>query len=497
MTHQKAPTAQRFPEIDADTAYRLIIGGELVPAEGGATFRCVDPYDDVEWGYVAEASAGDVDRAVRSAHEAFPGWRDAHPRVRCQILSRWGELIAANLDRIARLQVHENGKTIAENKMALGGAAFFADLFSRLGMTLHGLAIPNVTPTIESWTRREPLGVVAAITPWNNPLSLLASKLFPALAAGNTVVIKPSEVTPVSTLELVKLGLEAGLPAGVVNVVTGAGATGAALVDHPGVAKVAFTGSTATGRRIAQSLAPRFVKYSLELGGKGPNLVFDDANLDRAIPGLIVGMTAGAGQACNAGSRILIQAPVYDEVIEKLMTALGKLRIGDPLDPETDLGPIASRLQYSRVSSYLDIAAQEGHTRLSGGRLGADLVSGSKGLFVEPTLYQASHARSRLMQEEIFGPVAGAIRFETEDEAVELANGVDYGLVAGFWTQSLSRGHRLVPRLDAGTVWVNTWRMFSAFVPFGGFKNSGVGHEYGLDAVEQYTRTKATFLDFA
>jgi aldehyde dehydrogenase (NAD+) len=496
VSNQGTSSLERFPDIDPTTTYDLIVGGQEVPAKDGETFSCVDPYDDVEWGQVADASAADVDRAVRSAQDAFPSWRDTSAAQRQSILTRWSELIAEHTPAIARLQVHENGKTITENRMALGGAARMAVTAAHLGMTLQGAAAQPLGPNFDAWTRHEPLGVVAAITPWNNPLSLLANKLFPALAAGNSVVIKPSEVTPVSTLALVRLGIEAGLPDGVVNVVTGAGRTGAALAEHPGIAKVAFTGSTATGRKIAQAVAARFVLTSFELGGKGPNIVFADAKLDDAVAGLVTGMAAGAGQACNAGPRILLEAPVYDEVIEKLIAELARLRIGDPLDPEVDMGPLASRAQYQKVCDYLDIAAQEGHTRLAGGRRGREVDQGGHGLFVEPTLYQAAGGRSRLMQEEIFGPVAGAVRFETEEEAVALANGVDYGLVAGFWTQNLARGHRLVSQLDAGTVWVNTWRMFSQLLPFGGFKDSGVGHEMGLDAVAQYTRTKATFLNF-
>lgn len=493
MTITQVDATQRFRDIDPETTYDLIIGGKNVPSESGETFRCIDPYDGVQWGRVALATAGDVDRAVRSALDAFPKWRDTPAFQRGAILTRWGQLVAENSDRIARLQVHENGKTITENKMALGGVSIAADLCAHLGITLQGVS-QLAAPGLEAWTRPEPLGVVAAIAPWNNPLSLLSSKLFPALAAGNTVVIKPSEVTPVSTLELVKLGIEAGIPDGVVNVLTGAGATGAALVEHPGIAKVAFTGSTATGRRIAQSVASRLIPASFELGGKGPNIVFPDADIERAVAGLLTGMTAAAGQACNAGSRILLAAPVYDEVIEKLGAAIGAMRIGDPLDPEVEMGPLASQPQFDKVRGYLDIAESEGLTRLAGGRRGSDLHPTA--LFVEPTLFASPDGHNRLMQEEIFGPVAGAVRFETEDEAVALANGVDYGLVAGFWTQSVDRAHRLVGRLDAGTVWVNTWRTFSLMIPFGGFKHSGLGHEWGLDMVKQYTRPKATFLAF-
>jgi aldehyde dehydrogenase (NAD+) len=339
------------------------------------------------------------------------------------------------------------------------------------------------------------VGVVAAITPWNNPLGLLAWKLFPALAAGNAVIVKPSEVTPVSTIRLVELAVEAGFPAGIVSVVTGAGAAGAALVEHKGIDKIAFTGSTATGRRIAQATAGRLIRTTLELGGKGANIVFADADLDRAVQGIVVGITAGTGQACNAGSRVLVHEDVKDEVVSRVKHALAALPIGDPLSPQTAIGPIASRAQYAKVCGYLEIAESEPSTRLvAGGRSGAEPFGVAQGLFVEPTLYETPDAQSRLRSEEIFGPVGSLITFASDEEAVSIANASDYGLVGGLWTSDIDRARRVSEQLDVGVVWINTWRAFSNNVPFGGRKDSGVGHEMGLDVFEEYTHVKAYWL---
>jgi acyl-CoA reductase-like NAD-dependent aldehyde dehydrogenase len=361
--------------------------------------------------------------------------------------------------------------------------------------TLHGDTVTPQMPGHQAWTKRVPVGVVAAITPWNNPLGLLGWKLFPALAAGNAVIVKPSEVTPVSTIRLVELALEAGFPPGVISVVTGAGATGAALVNHPGVDKIAFTGSTATGRRIAEAAAGRLVRTTLELGGKGPNIVFPDANLDQAVNGLVVGLTAGTGQACNAGSRMLVHEDIKDEVVARLIKALGVLKIGDPLDPATSIGPIASRPQYLKVTGYLDIAEAEALTSLvTGARRATEVPGVDKGLFVEPTVYETPDPDSRLRREEIFGPVGSLITFRTEEEAVRIANDTDYGLVAGLWTTDVNRARRVSDQIDAGVVWINTWRAFSGNVPFGGRKASGVGHEMGLDIFDGYTHVKAYWL---
>ncbi|MET0887710.1 MAG: aldehyde dehydrogenase family protein [Mycetocola sp.] len=324
---------------------------------------------------------------------------------------------------------------------------------------------------------------------------MLTAKLFPALAAGNTVVIKPSEVTPVSTIRLVQLAHEAGIPAGVINVVTGAGPVGAALARHPGVDKVGFTGSSSTGRKVAEAASSHLAKVTLELGGKGAHIVFDDASLAHAVEGLATGILSGTGQACNAGSRIFLHEAIRDEVLERLKKRLAAVKIGDPLDPSTEIGPLASRAQYAKVTSYFDIARAEERTALiQGAGKGADLTGVTSGLFVEPTLYDTPDRLSRLRQEEIFGPVASVITFSSEEEVIELANDSEFGLVSGLWTRDLDRARRLAGRLETGVVWINTWRAFSFNMPFGGRKNSGIGHELGLDAVSEYTEQKAIWL---
>jgi aldehyde dehydrogenase (NAD+) len=311
------------------------------------------------------------------------------------------------------------------------------------------------------------------------------------------MVVKPSEVTPVSTLLLARLGVEAGIPEGVINVVTGAGDTGRLLVEDLDIDKIAFTGSTVVGRSIARSVADRFLRTTFELGGKGANIVFADADLDRAVPGLLSGLLAGTGQACNAGSRLLIADEVYDEVIGRLQRELAKVRIGDPLDPTVTIGPLASGPQYAKVCGYLDLAADEGHVLLAGGARATEIDGVDSGFFVQPTLFATKDPHARLVQEEIFGPVGAVIRFSTEEKAIRIANDIPFGLVAGLWTQNVDRAHRVAHELQAGTIWINTWRVFSPNVPFGGMKMSGLGRELGIHALDEYTETKAIWLAVA
>jgi aldehyde dehydrogenase (NAD+) len=492
MTIAEQRVTARFPEFDPEERYTMIIDGERVLASDGQTYRCVDPFEDAEWGYIPIAGTADIDRAVRAARAAFPVWSATSPFARLELFRRWSQLIRNHASELARLQVHENGKTIAEMSLVPPALAQGAEFCGNYALTLHGETVTPIMPGHTAWTERVPVGVVAAIAPWNNPLGLLQWKLFGALASGNTIVVKPSEVTPVSTIRLVELALEAGFPPGVVNVVTGAGLTGAALVEHPGIDKVAFTGSTATGRAIAQAIAPRLIRATLELGGKGANIVFDDADLDRAAQGVLTGIIAGTGQACNAGSRILIQRSVRDEVLSRVEKLISEVVVGDPLDPSTQIGPLASRPQYAKVTGYLDAAEQERTTSLLvGGRCGTAVPGVDHGLFVEPTLYATPDRSSRLRREEIFGPVGSVIDFDTEDEAVEIANDTEFGLVGGLWTRDLDRARRVSRQIDTGVVWINTWRAFSPNMPFGGRKVSGLGHEMGLDIFEEYTEPKA------
>jgi aldehyde dehydrogenase (NAD+) len=469
----------------------MLIGGNWTQAESGETFRCTDPYTGEDWGSVPRAAAADVDSAVRAAAKAFEDWARTPPARRSALLRRLGELVEANVERIAATQVRENGKLLSEMRGGTRSLAADCAFYGALGETVHGYTVQPSIPDHVAYTRREPIGVIAAITPWNSPLTLLGWKLLPALAAGNTVVIKPSEVTPVSTLLLGELIDQAGFPPGVVNIVTGFGrGTGDVLVANPLVDKIAFTGSTATGTAIAKVAAERHARISLELGGKSPNIVFDDADLDAALTGIEAGIFAATGQSCNAGSRVLVQAGVYDDVAAMLAERARAMRAGDPLDPATELGPLASHAQLGKVTSYFDIARSEGLRCLAGGnRLDRP------GFFVAPTVFDRVPSGSRLAREEIFGPVASLIRFETEEETIAIANDTPFGLASGVWTRDLARAHRMIAAIRAGVVWVNTYRMGGHSMPFGGMKASGIGREMGIDALDAFTEVKSVWIN--
>jgi (Z)-2-((N-methylformamido)methylene)-5-hydroxybutyrolactone dehydrogenase len=481
-------------ELAPDRLYRMLIDGQFVDAADGKTFQCEYPFTGETWGTVPLATTEDVDRAARAASRAFErGWALVKPAERAALLRRFGQLLLEDAEVLGKLQVHENGKLLTEMSTTGASLATMANFYAGLGESVHGYTSPSNLPNMVSYTLREPIGVVAAITPWNSPLGLLGWKLFPALAAGNTIVIKPSEVTPLSTLRLAEFAMRAGFPPGVVNVVTGYGATGAALVKHPLVDKIAFTGSTATGQAIATIAATRNARVSLELGGKSPNIIFADADLDAAVDGIIKGIFSASGQTCMAGSRILVQDTIGDDFFAELARRTSALRLGDPLHSATQISPLASRAQLGKVLGYLDIAKIEGAQALTGGGQPADPAL-ADGFFVEPTLFTGVGNDFRVAREEIFGPVGAVIRFSDEDDAVRIANDTPYGLAAAVWTESLKRGHRMIPRLRAGTVWLNDYRMAELSRPFGGFKQSGLGREQGLDALNEYTETKSVFI---
>ena len=495
MTAAVETTATRFPPA-WDRDYPMYIGGDWVEIGERESFTCVDPFDNEPWGRVPVATVDDVDRAVAAARHAFDegGWPQTPAATRAALLRKLADLIEANAEELAHIQIHENGKLITEmlpGSYAMAGhARFVAGLAEMMG----GTTVQGV-PGHTVYNVREPVGVVAAITPWNSPLLLLAWKLFPALASGCTIVIKPSEVTPTSTLRLAALCEEAGYPAGVVNVVTGFGQpTGAALASHPDVDKIGFTGSTAAGKAMLSAAGPRIGRVTLELGGKSPNIIFRDADLDNAVHGVMAGIFAATGQTCMAGSRVLVEDEIHDEFVARLSEAAGTLRLGDPMDPTVQVGPVSNRKQFDRVLEYIGIGQDEGAILAAGG-VRESTPETERGLFVRPTVFSGVDNGSRLAQEEIFGPVASVVRFSGEDEAARLANDVDFGLAAAVWTSDLGRAHRMVKRLRAGTVWVNTYRVVHYATPFGGFKQSGLGRELGVDALDGYTEVKSVFID--
>lgn len=475
---------------------KMFLGGEWVAPLTGEYFESHNPYTGKPWMLVARGGNEDADRAVEVAKKAFhnPEWSDLTPTARGHLLRKLGDLIAENAEDLARIEVQDNGKLFAEMRLQLRYAPQWYYYFGGLADKIEGSVIPIDKPETFTFTRHEPLGVCVAIIPWNSPLLLATFKLVPALAAGNTVIIKPSEFTSASALEFVKLVEKAGFPKGVVNVVTGFGKeVGEALITHPDVAKVSFTGGSASGRHVYSRAAESLKKVSLELGGKSPNIVFDDANLDNAVKGAISGIFAATGQTCIAGSRLLVQESIHDAFVEKLVAFAKTARMGNPMSEDTQIGPVTTRPQYEKVLSYLQIAREEGVKCVLGGDKATRPECGD-GWFVEPTIYINVENRMRIAQEEIFGPVLSVIPFKDEEEAVEIGNDVVFGLAAGIWTQNIRRAIEVSKRLQAGTVWVNMYRAVSYLAPFGGYKQSGLGRESGQEAIREYMQTKTVWI---
>jgi (Z)-2-((N-methylformamido)methylene)-5-hydroxybutyrolactone dehydrogenase len=474
--------------------FDLYIGGARVKPASGLYFSSDNPYTGEIWASVARGNAQDVDRAVAAAQTALPVWNALKPAARGRLLFTLADLIEKHAEPLAASEVRDNGKLFLEMLPQMRMMADWFRYYGGLADKIEGAVIPTGKPDMFTFTRHEPLGVVALITPWNSPLLLLTHKLATALAAGNVAVIKPSEFTSASTLEFVELFTQAGFPPGVVNVVTGFGhEAGAALVAHPAVAKVAFTGSELGGLRINEAAAREFKHVALELGGKSPNIVFADADFEAAVVGAIAGIFAASGQTCIAGSRLLLERTLHDKFIARLVEIAAAARIGDPMQASTHVGPIATQAQFDKVLNYIDIAKSEGATCVLGG--GPYTGPGARGgRFVSPTIFTGVHNGMRIAREEVFGPVLAVIPFDTEEEAFQIANDTPYGLAAGVWTSDIGRALRASERLQAGTVWVNTYRIGGTCTPFGGYKRSGMGREGGLEAIKEWVNTKTVWI---
>ncbi len=478
--------------------YQLFIDGQYVDPSSGEWFETVDPYTSEAWAMIPRADATDVDFAVAAASRALndPEWSEMTASSRGKLMRRLGDLVAEHADRLAELEVRDNGKLLSEMSAQMKYHPEWWYYFGGLADKIEGSIMPVDKKDAFSFTTYEPLGVVAAITAWNSPLLFVAWKCAPALAAGNTVVVKPSEFASASTLEYAQLVKDAGFPDGVFNVVTGyGGEAGAALVDHRDVAKITFTGSDASGAKIYQHAAKDIKHVSLELGGKSPNIVFEDADLDMAVKGVVSGIFAATGQTCVAGSRLLVQEGIHDEFVGRLLDLAKSARVGNPMEPNTHVGPITTQQQFAKVMSYIDIAKSEGAQCILGGS--PCVVDGAGDQFVEPTIFTGVTNDMRIAQEEVFGPVLSVIRFKDEDEAIRIANDVVYGLAAGVWTQDMRRAMRFTKALKAGTIWVNTYRAFSYMMPFGGMKRSGLGRESGIAAIRDYLQVKSVWLSTA
>ena len=473
---------------------KLFIGGEFVDGLAGGTIEVLNPFDGTKLADVAEARAEDVDRAVDAAARAFPAWSRTAPSERGRLLLQLASAVEASAARLAELESRDTGHPIRDSAnldvpRTVLGFRYFAGMADKI----EGSVIP-VDPGFLNYVEREPLGVVGQIVPWNFPLMFTSWKLGPALAAGNTVVLKPAELTPLSSLAIAELVREVGFPPGVVNIIPGYGATaGQRLAEHDRVAKLSFTGSTATGRKLVAASAGNLKKLQLELGGKGPNIVFDDAELDAAVAGSAFALFHNQGQACIAGTRILLHAAIADRFLDAFLALARSIRLGDPLDRRTEMGPLTSRVHQERVLNYCEIARREGGEFLIGGKAPSDPAL-ARGCFVEPTLVRAAPHHT-VCRDEVFGPFATVTTFSDEDEAIRIANDTRYGLGAGLWTRDVKRAHRVAKAIRSGMVWVNCYKRVHPGSPFGGVGESGYGREMGFEVMREYTQPKSVWIN--
>ena len=475
--------------------YQMYIDGEWCDAEDGARLESVNPATGEVWATAAVAGAPEVERAVAAADRALKNgpWAQMTATLRGKLLHRLGDLIAGNSHKLGEIETVDSGKLAKETRAQTGYVADYYYYYAGLADKIQGATLPIDKPDMHVYTKRVPIGVVAAVVPWNAQMFLAATKLGPALAAGNTVVLKASEAAPAPMFEFARIVEEAGFPPGVINVITGYGEPcGRLLTSHRNVARVAFTGGPDTARHIVRNTAENFAVVSLELGGKSPILVFDDADIDGAVNGIIAGNFGATGQSCVAGSRVFLQSTIRDEVLSRLVERAGQIRIGDPLAEETQVGPLCTRAQLEHISASVEDAVAAGAKLLYGGKPPEGFDAG---WYYSPTILDCPHQDIRTVREEMFGPVLSALSFDSEEEGIEMANNTEFGLGAGVFTSDVARAIRVSDAIRSGIVWVNTYRAISPIAPFGGFRNSGSGREAGIDAIYDYTRTKTVWIN--
>jgi len=491
MQRATIPRPTLLDTLDLD----MLIDGKRVPALSGKRFETRNPATGALLANVADGDVADVDRAVKAARAALSGpWGRLKPGERQRIMLRLADLIELHYDELAMLDTLDIGAPLSRTRLGKARAAALIRYYAGQVTTIHGETLPNSAPgDVLSYTLKEPIGVVAAINPWNGPAGMSVWKAGPVLASGCTTVMKPAEQSPLSALRFGELCLEAGVPDGVVNILTGQGAAGAALASHPGVDKIAFTGSTGVGEKILHAAAATMKRVTVELGGKSPNIVFADADLDKAVPAAATAVFANSGQICSAGTRLFVQSSIREEFMERLAAYTRTIRVGDPLDSETAIGPVVSKPQMDKILGFIATAGEEGGRALVGGKQLTGPAHDA-GFFIEPTIFTDLTDDMTIAREEIFGPVLSAFSFDTIDEVLERANATEFGLASGVWTRDLATAHRMARGIRAGSVWINCYQLLDPAVPFGGYGMSGFGRESGIHQIDEYLETKAVWI---